>query len=55
MTYKKEYKRWLEQTSGDVLDQLKNYSEKDIEDAFYRNLSFGTGRLRGVIRVGTNR
>ena len=29
--------------------------EKEIEDAFYRQLSFGTGGLRGVIGAGTNR
>ena len=29
--------------------------EKEIEDCFYRDLSFGTGGLRGVIGAGTNR
>ena len=29
--------------------------ENKIEDAFYRDLAFGTGGLRGVIGVGTNR
>ncbi|MBQ8002578.1 MAG: phospho-sugar mutase, partial [Clostridia bacterium] len=29
--------------------------ENKIEDAFYRNLAFGTGGLRGVIGAGTNR
>ena len=29
--------------------------EKAIEDAFYRNLAFRTGRLRGIIGAGTNR
>ena len=26
-----------------------------LEDAFYRNLEFGTGGLRGIMGVGTNR
>jgi phosphoglucomutase len=26
-----------------------------LEDAFYRNLEFGTGGLRGVMGIGTNR
>jgi phosphoglucomutase len=29
--------------------------EKKLEDAFYRNLSFGTAGMRGVLGVGTNR
>ncbi len=28
---------------------------KELEDSFYRNLEFGTGGLRGVMGVGTNR
>ncbi len=28
---------------------------KELEDAFYRNLEFGTGGLRGIMGVGTNR
>ena len=29
--------------------------EKLLEDAFYKNLEFGTGGLRGIMGVGTNR
>jgi phosphoglucomutase len=29
--------------------------EKQLEDAFYKNLEFGTGGMRGEIGVGTNR
>lgn len=39
-------------------DEVKALMEKDpvaLEDAFYRNLEFGTGGLRGVMGVGTNR
>lgn len=55
MNFKVEYDRWLANTSGDVLDELKSMNEASIEDAFYRDLSFGTGGLRGTIGAGTNR
>lgn len=34
---------------------LKENNLKELEDCFYRNLEFGTGGLRGVMGVGTNR
>ena len=55
MDYKAEYERWLTHTGGDVLEELRRMDEAQIEDAFYRNLAFGTGGLRGVIGAGTNR
>ncbi len=55
MDYKAEYERWLEKTEGDVLDELKRMDEAAVEDAFYRDLAFGTGGLRGIIGAGTNR
>ena len=35
--------------------ELKTLDDAKIEDAFYRDLAFGTGGLRGVIGAGTNR
>lgn len=55
MDYKAEYERWLENANADIVEELRSYSEKDIEDSFYKNLSFGTGGLRGTIGAGTNR
>lgn len=56
MDYKCEYKRWLENASEDGIKEiLEGYDEAQIEDAFYRNLAFGTGGLRGTIGAGTNR
>ncbi|MCD8348242.1 MAG: phospho-sugar mutase [Lachnospiraceae bacterium] len=62
---RKEYQRWVEQCSSaetalydaDVAAELKAMAadEAKIEDAFYRDLAFGTGGLRGVIGAGTNR
>lgn len=52
---KLEYERWLKIANADIVEELRSYSEKDIEDSFYKNLSFGTGGLRGTIGAGTNR
>lgn len=40
---------------ADVAAELKTLDDTKIEDAFYRDLAFGTGGLRGVIGAGTNR
>lgn len=53
------YKKWLscELEDTDLKNELiaiENDSNK-IEDAFYKELEFGTGGLRGVIGAGTNR
>lgn len=37
------------------VQQLLKDNPDEITDAFYRNLEFGTGGLRGVMGVGTNR
>ncbi len=56
MDYKAEYSRWCELAVEDGLKEiLANYTENQVEDAFYRNLEFGTGGLRGTIGAGTNR
>lgn len=55
----KEYIRWLRYAveDKDLIEELKEMQEDGAkqEDAFYRNLEFGTGGLRGVIGAGTNR
>ena len=38
-----------------LLEELRGMSEEQVEDAFYRDLAFGTGGLRGTIGAGTNR
>ena len=57
MDIKKEYERWLANATADadVVTELKTLDDAKIEDAFYRDLAFGTGGLRGVIGAGTNR
>ena len=56
MDYKKSYEKWLNNVSDEVLlNELRNMNDKEIEDAFYRDLAFGTGGLRGTLGAGTNR
>ena len=54
---KKEYECWLENATADadVVAELKTLDDTKIEDAFYRDLAFGTGGLRGIMGAGTNR
>ena len=37
------------------IQQLRSSDPAGFEDAFYKNLEFGTGGLRGIMGVGTNR
>lgn len=54
-----KYLHWLQLATEDkdVVEELKAIAGNDhiIADAFYRDLEFGTGGLRGVIGAGTNR
>lgn len=59
MNAKAEYGRWLrhEELDPDLRRELLliEGDEREIEDRFYRSLTFGTGGLRGVLGAGTNR
>ena len=44
-----------DQATKDAISALQANNEDELADAFYRNLEFGTGGLRGVMGVGTNR
>ena len=53
-------KEWLspafdEETRKEVQAMLDNADKTDLIDAFYRDLEFGTGGLRGIMGAGTNR
>jgi len=39
----------------DTIEQLQKENPAELEDSFYRSLEFGTGGLRGIMGVGTNR
>ena len=58
-TYKEVAQSWLDGNfDAETKAEVKHLMETDqtaLEDAFYRNLEFGTGGLRGVMGVGTNR
>lgn len=56
--YLEKYDFWCtsEVFDEDTKNELKAIKdEKEIEDRFYKDLSFGTGGLRGIIGAGTNR
>lgn len=50
-----KYNLWLENTSDEDKAALKAMSEDEIRDSFYKELEFGTGGLRGIMGMGTNR
>ena len=55
MTVNEKYNLWLT-LDEDTKNELESVNdEKEIEDRFYKDLSFGTGGLRGIIGAGTNR
>lgn len=54
-----QYRLWVEKAKADrdieeELTAMEGHSDR-IEDAFYKDLAFGTGGLRGIIGAGTNR
>lgn len=58
MDYKERYHEWCTNPVFDekTREELKNLKdEKEIQDRFYKDLTFGTGGLRGIIGAGTNR
>ena len=53
------YNNWIQSpfdtsTVQDVKN-LKNNNSLDFKESFYKNLSFGTGGMRGIVGVGPNR
>src|SRR5690625_1284849 len=57
--WKSAYEQWLhfdklDDSLKEELNQLKD-NKQELEDAFYQDLSFGTGGMRGVMGPGTNR
>ncbi len=57
--YELKAQQWLDgdfdQETKIKIIQLRNNDPAGFEDAFYKNLEFGTGGLRGIMGVGTNR
>ena len=57
MTVQEKYEAWLNCPAmpDELIQDLQSMSEETIRDSFYKDLSFGTGGLRGVLGAGTNR
>lgn len=60
MDFQSEFARWCEKVTDPILAaqlaQMQTAGDAAaIEDAFFQELAFGTGGLRGVLGVGTNR
>ena len=51
--------RWLDspidQSSKNEIRQMMEHNEPELVECFYKDLEFGTGGLRGIMGVGTNR
>lgn len=57
---KKKIQIWLDgnydkQTKAEINQLLDNNDEDELTDAFYKDLEFGTGGLRGIMGAGSNR
>ena len=50
---------WLTPTfdnqTQEEIKEMMTSSPAQLEDSFYKNLEFGTGGMRGIMGVGTNR
>ena len=57
MTTKENYNRWLNSNRIDAQtkEQLLKMSQAEIDDAFFKDVEFGTAGMRGVLGPGTNR
>lgn len=59
MTTLEKAKLWLaesfDEETRSAVEMLINSASPDLEDSFYRELEFGTGGMRGIMGVGTNR
>lgn len=50
---KSRYQYWLEQVNENEVNVLTNMIDTEIENSFYKELSFGTGGIRGKMGLGT--
>ncbi|MEC6747655.1 phospho-sugar mutase [Marinilactibacillus sp. XAAS-LB27] len=51
----KRYKEWLSLDKNTKETLTTKMSPAEIDDSFYKELEFGTGGLRGLMGIGTNR
>lgn len=50
---KSRYQYWLEHINESEVNVLTNMIDTEIENSFYKELSFGTGGIRGKMGLGT--
>ena len=57
MGVQEEYNRWLNSDKVSEQDKaiLRNMSEAEKDDAFFKDVEFGTAGMRGILGPGTNR
>jgi phosphoglucomutase len=60
MTSQEKAQQWLDSKSVDEatkkqIKDLQENNKEEFEESFYRDLEFGTGGLRGIMGVGSNR
>ena len=57
MNAKEKYLYWKNHQNLDdsLKEEINNLTDKEIEDSFYTDIKFGTGGMRGVMGVGSNR
>ena len=57
MATKENYERWLNSKKVNAQDKelLRKMDQKEIDDAFFKDVEFGTAGMRGVLGPGTNR
>lgn len=56
MDYREKYQQWLSFLDPQSKEELEKITdEKELEDRFYKDLTFGTGGLRGIMGIGSNR
>ena len=57
MGTKENMKRWLESPIVDekTKQEIKNMNQEQLDDAFFKDVEFGTAGMRGVLGPGTNR
>ena len=57
MSTKENYLRWLNSSKVNAQDKeiLRKMNQQEIDDAFFKDVEFGTAGMRGVLGPGTNR
>jgi len=57
VTWNNEWNKWINhnELQSELKKQMNDMTEREREDAFYKQLEFGTGAMRGELGSGPNR